>query len=278
MTVLTVAAALVLPHGAFADDGPGGNNGDEAELHGVVESLPASGLVGDWTVSGTIVHVTDGTEIDQDDAPVQVGSSVEVKGTQESDGSITADEIEVKEAADDDEFGDVEFHGVIESLPDPGPVGDWMVSGRTVHVTEDTRLESDNEGEGGDDQGKDEGGDNGTATFAVGDDVEVKGLAESDGSITATRIEADNEGENEDGDDQGDDNDGTVTLAGAAQRIVRTASHVGMWKVSSHQVRVLKGTKIVRNGRTLHRGAHLRVTGRWFVGGTIRATRIAIVR
>jgi hypothetical protein len=41
---------------------------------------------------------------------------------------------------------------------------------------------------------------------------------------------------------------------------------------------VLKTTKIVRNGRTLHRGAHLRVTGRWFAGGTIRATRIAIVR
>ena len=211
----------------------------------------------------------------------------------------------------DDDFGEVEFHGVIEALPDPGPVGDWTVSGRTVHVTEATELEGDHEGDCNDDdqgddndnqgEGEDEGdddnsgpggGDDGedegdepecdeTVTFAVGDDVEVEGVAEADGSITATEIEADDEGENEDGDDQGeneDGDDGTVVLKGTAQRIVRTASHVGMWRVSSHPVRVLKGTKIVRNGRTLHWGAHLRVTGRWFAGGTIRATRIAIVR
>jgi hypothetical protein len=207
---------------------------------------------------------------------------------------------------DDDQFGEVEFHGVIEALPDPGPVGDWTVSGRTVRVTDATELEADQEGDCNDDdqgedndnQGEDEGdddnsgpggGDEGenegdepecdeTATFAVGDDVEVEGVAEADGSITATEIEADDEGENEDGDDQGDDNDGKVVLRGSAQRIVHTASHVGVWRVSSHPVRVLKSTKIVRNGRTLHWGAHLRVTGKWFAGGTIRATRIAIVR
>jgi len=208
------------------------------------------------------------------------------------------------DGSDDDQFGDVEFHGVIEALPDPGPVGDWTVSGRTVHVTDATDLEADhegdcedNQGDDNDNQGEDEGdddnsgpggGDEGnegdqpecedTATFAVGDDVEVKGTAEADGSITASKIEADDEGENESGDDQGDDNDGDVVLAGTAQRIVRTATHVGVWRVSSHPVRVFAGTKIVRNGRTLHRGVHLRVTGKWFAGGTIRATRIAIVR
>jgi hypothetical protein len=275
---------FAVPHGALAD---GANNGDdnEAELTGVIESLPPSGLVGDWTVSGTVVHVTDATEVNQDDGAAVVGATVDVEGTQETDGSVTADQIEVKEAADDDSFGNVEFHGTIESLPDPYPVGDWVVSGRTVHVTDQTVLENDSEN--GDDQG-DDGDDNGggdartgdegndsSTPFAVGDQVEVKGLAESDGSITATKIEADDQGENQD--EQGDD-DGTVVLSGSAQAIAHTAGHLGMWKVSSHQVRVLKGTKIVRNGRTLHRGAHLRVSGRWFAGGTIRATRIAIVR
>jgi len=194
------------------------------------------------------------------------------------------------ESGDDDNAGEVEFHGVIEALPDPGPVGDWTVSGRTVHVTDATELEGneqgdcDNEGDDdGDDQGENEGDDQGendgdegddgdcdeSATFAVGDDVEVEGVAQTDGSITASEIKAD---------DQGDDNDGTVVLRGTAQRIAQTASHIGLWKVSTHPIRVLKTTKIVRNGRTLHRGAHLRVTGRWFAGGTIRATRIAIVR
>jgi cytoskeletal protein CcmA (bactofilin family) len=226
-------------------------------------------------VSGTVVHVTDATEINQDDAAAAVGANVEVKGTQEADGSITADEVEVKEAADDDQFGNVEFHGAIESLPDPYPVGDWVVSGRTVHVTDQTILEND----GGNDQGEDaavrhdEGDDN--APFAVGDQVEIKGTAESDGSITATKIESDDQGENEN--EQGDD-DGTVALMGRAQRIAHTAGHLGLWRVSAHPVRVLGSTRIVRNGHSLTRGAHLRVTGRWFAGGTIRATRIAIVR
>ena len=197
----------------------------------------------------------------------------------------------------DGDAGEVEFHGVIEALPDPGPVGDWTVSGRTVHVTDATELEGDEQGDcdenEGDDQGENEGDDQGddpgenegddedcdeSAAFAVGDDVEVEGVAEADGSTTATEIEADDEGENEDGDDQGDDNDGMVVLRGTAQRIVRTATHAGLWRVSTHPVRVLKGTTIVRNGHVLRRGAHLRVTGRWFAGGTIRATRIAIVR
>jgi hypothetical protein len=268
LAVLAVAAMFAVPHGALAD----GGNGEEAELEGVIESLPASGLVGDWTVNGTVVHVTDATEVRQDDGAAKVGATVEVKGVQEPDGSITADRVEVEEAADDDAFGEVEFHGAIESLPDPYPIGDWVVSGRTVHVTDETILENDIEGDG---DGDVRSGSEDDSPFMVGDDVEVKGLAESDGSITAKKIESDDQGENE---DEADDDDGTVALAGTAQRIVHTASHVGLWRVSSHTVRVLTTTKIVKNGRQLRRGAHLRVTGRWFAGGTIRATRIAIVR
>jgi hypothetical protein len=273
LAVLAVAAMMAVPHGALADGGGDGNN--EAELQGVIESLPASGLVGDWMVSGTVVHVTDATEVNQDDGAAQVGATVDVQGTQESDGSITADEVEVQEAADDDSFGNVEFHGAIESLPDPYPVGDWVVSGRTVHVTDQTVLENDGEGDQGGDVKAGDEGDGSSTPFAVGDQVEVKGLAESDGSITATKIEADDQGENEN--EQGDD-DGDVTLAGSAQRIVHTASHVGFWRVSSHTVRVLRTTTLVRNGHTFTRGAHLRVSGRWMAGGTIKATRIAIVR
>ena len=43
----------------------GGDNGD-AEIHGIIESLPATGFVGDWIVSGQTVHVTAQTEIKQE--------------------------------------------------------------------------------------------------------------------------------------------------------------------------------------------------------------------
>ena len=37
----------------------------EIEIFGSIQQLPASGLVGDWRIGSTIVHVTAGTEIDQ---------------------------------------------------------------------------------------------------------------------------------------------------------------------------------------------------------------------
>ena len=237
MTVLAVVAALAFPHGALADGSGDENGAGEVEFHGVIEALPDPGPVGDWTVSGRTVHVTDATELE---------------GSEQGD----CDENE-----GDDNDGDDQG----EDGDDQGDDGDDNGGGDLRSAT------ADDPGDDGDDEGNCDQ----SATFAVGDDVEVKGSAETDGSITATKIEADDEGETE---DEADDDDGTVVLLGNAQRIARTATHVGLWKVSAHTVRVLKTTKIVRNGRTLHRGAHLRVSGRWLAGGTIRATRIAIVR
>jgi hypothetical protein len=244
MTVLAVVAALAIPMGALADDGSGDDNAGEVEFHGVIESLPDPGPVGDWMVSGRTVHVTDATELEGSDQ----GDCDENEGDDNSgdEGNDNSGDDQGENEGDDNSGDD---QGENDGDDDSG-------------------------GNDGDDQGENEDCDQ-SATFAVGDDVEVKGTAEADGSITATKVEADDEGENE---DEADDDDGAVIMLGTAQRIARTATHVGFWKVSSHQVRVLKTTKIVRNGRTLHRGAHLRVTGKWFAGGTIRATRIAIVR
>lgn len=77
---------------AFAQD-------DEFELDGVVEAMPATGMVGTWQISGRTVTVTEATEIDQEVATIAVGSLVEVEGTEQPDGSILASELE----AEDDE-------------------------------------------------------------------------------------------------------------------------------------------------------------------------------
>src|SRR5215510_8269477 len=42
----------------------------------------------------------------------------------------------------EDDDNDFEFRGVIEALPNtPGFIGDWKVSGRTVHVSAATKLD-----------------------------------------------------------------------------------------------------------------------------------------
>ena len=80
---------------AFAEDG-------ETEIDGIVEALPATGAVGTWRVSGRNVIVTQGTEIDRDGQTLAPGLRVEIEGYVQPDGTIVAEEIEVRDANDND--------------------------------------------------------------------------------------------------------------------------------------------------------------------------------
>src|SRR6266446_4547148 len=67
---------------------------------------------------------------------------------------------------------DFEFTGIVSSLPNTqGFIGDWIVAGRTLHVTSATRIEQEN------------------GSPAVGKIVEVEGVLQMDGSVNATEIE-----------------------------------------------------------------------------------------
>lgn len=242
--------ALVPAAAAQASNGNGTGGSDDGQFHGVIESLPSTAPIGDWLVSGTTVHVSAATEIDDSDGVIAVGASVEVEGTTGTDGSITATKIDVTQDSEDDSFGEAELHGTVQSLPATvGTIGDWVVSGITVHVTAATEINA-------------EGG-----TIAVGSFVEVKGLSEADGSITASRVELKN--------DQGDDEEGDGMLSGTLEHAV-TGDDNGIWMVSGHRIRVTNQTKIVRNGHSLHRGADLRVSGHWRANGSMRAQRIVV--
>ena len=67
----------------------------EAELKGAVEALPAGGGAGSWTVAGRTVTVTASTRIEQEHGAIAQGSFVEVKGSADASGVITATKIEV---------------------------------------------------------------------------------------------------------------------------------------------------------------------------------------
>jgi len=66
--------------------------------------------------------------------------------------------------------GDVMFVGVIESLPDNGLVGEWKVVGVTIHVTDQTTIESRH------------------GDAVVGAMVKVKGQLQTDFSVAANEI------------------------------------------------------------------------------------------
>ncbi len=141
------------------------------EFDGVIESLPASGLVGDWTVSGRVIHVTSNTLIKVESGAVVVGAFVEIEGCPRADGSIDAGKIEVEQEQEVPRpFPFAIFFGTVQTLPPSPFTGDWLVNGRTVHVTSSTRIDR-------------------PFALSVGSFVLVLGGLRTDGTIDAVRIE-----------------------------------------------------------------------------------------
>ena len=184
------------------------STGDVINFMGLVNELPIGTLYGEWKVNGVALTVPESTVIDEHKGAVAVGSLVSVKALVEINNGATFTAIEVAVVQSggsttlppqDEEEGEfVEFDGVVQGLPgdngDPGGaswdggeyVGDWTVSDRTVHVSEQTRVESH-------------------SGIQVGDEVEVKGYELADGSIRAIKIEAkDNQEGGGDGEHHGE--------------------------------------------------------------------------
>ncbi|MFN3929074.1 MAG: DUF5666 domain-containing protein [Thermoflexus sp.] len=136
------------------------------EFKGVVEAILPDG----YRISGQTVIVTTTTRIE---GLVTVGAFVEVEGILLADGSVLALKIEVKAPE-----AEIEFKGVVEAVLPDG----YRIAGRTVVVTTTTQIDG---------------------PIGVGSYVEVKGYLQPDGTVLASRIEA----ENRSGDDwkRGDD-------------------------------------------------------------------------
>ena len=67
------------------------------EINGVVQSMPASGLIGSWTIAGRAVRTDAATVIKQQLGAIGVGAVVEAKGVDEGNGVTLATTIEVKQ-------------------------------------------------------------------------------------------------------------------------------------------------------------------------------------
>jgi uncharacterized protein DUF5666 len=223
---------------------------NENDFVGMIQTLPGSAdFTGDWTVGGKTVHVTATTLLEQEHGTFAVGSSVEVEGTTRTDGSIDATKIELKNAAPAGmPPGQAEFRGAIESMPGTGVVGDWMVSGKTVHVSATTRIEAEH------------------GAPAVGSFVEIHGTTRSDGSIDASNIEV----------KQAAPGAARAELRGAVVSLPAGPGFVGDAVVGSTTVHITETTRIDQEDGALSVGAMVEVKGTARTDNSIDATRIEV--
>ena len=233
------------------DNSTGG--GSEVKFYGVINSLPASSdLRGNWVVEGRNVLVTASTSLDQSRGSFAVGVRGEVEGYAQSDGSVTAKSIHV----DDNSTGggsEVKFYGVINSLPAASNfVGDWVVDGKTVHVTASTSL------------------DQSRGSFAVGVRVEVEGTSESDGSVTAKSIHVD------DNSTGGGSGGMYIKFYDRIQTLPTSADLIGTWQVGGRSVQVTSSTQLDRSRGNFAVGVLVEVEGSQQTDGTVTAKEIHV--
>lgn len=254
MTTRILGIFLALSLSAFAD-GPSG-----AKLTGKIEALPAGGTVGNWTVAGRTVQVTASTKIDRDDAPLAVGTCVDVKGTTVSATVIAAEKIDTRPAAKcnavaSPPVGSVEIFGSIDQLPTAGLVGDWRVGGTLVRVTAQTRIEQER------------------GPAVVGACVEVEGTRNTDNSIAAAKIEV----KSGIGGCRGNDDNEKPQIE--FRGLVQTAPAAGstQWVISGRKVLILPNTDIRPNLRSLSVGDCVEVEGKLGTDVIVTASKIQIL-
>jgi len=153
--------------------------GDELEFRGFVEAIGASS----WTISGRVVAVDAQTAITGNP---RAGDLVEVRANRAPDGALTATAIQREDGAADEH----EFQGVVSSIG----ASSWTIGGVVVRVDASTVV---------------------IGSPQIGDDVEVRANRAADGTLTATRIAAEDAGDDNGGgtgggndDPPGDDNGG----------------------------------------------------------------------
>jgi uncharacterized protein (TIGR03437 family) len=146
---LTAGGALEAERISSDDDcgGVGENPGaQKVEFTALVETVPTDGLVGSWVVGDWNVSTDDFTDFEGDEEGFQAGACVEVEGVLLANGIVRASEMEVEDADDCGAAADgqtAELRGAVDSVPAPGPAGDWMVRGFVVRVSETTEINSD---------------------------------------------------------------------------------------------------------------------------------------
>src|SRR5436309_4416697 len=145
------------------------NEQTETEFEGTVDAIDGKVL----TVAGRKVAVTDATKIEKDDAAATLadlllGTPVEVEGTLNADGTVTASEISIEER---NEAERIAFVGTLTQI-----TGNTLtVGGRMVNLSPTTVIVK---------------GDNTLtpADLKVGDRLLVRGTVQADMSVNATRI------------------------------------------------------------------------------------------
>ena len=152
-----------------ADDCAGSE--DRQSTDGIIDAMPADGLLGTWTISGVDYVATTTTRFEQSDGPFVVGACVEVEFVVQN-GQNIAVKIETESHCSGGTMNPnvQKATGILEAFPSATLTGTWTISGVDYIATEATEFDQNH------------------GVFAVGVCVKVK-YVEMNAVRTALEIE-----------------------------------------------------------------------------------------
>jgi hypothetical protein len=171
-TSVNGSGELVATEVKLEDEGlPRGGDGDEGEAEGFVTAFtsPAS-----FSVNGVPVVTQAATVVTG--GVVALNVKVEVRGAFNASGELVADSIKVKTGSSGDAVN-ARLRGNVEGITIA--TSQLVVLGVTVRVDASTRIEDQ----------RDDQRPFGLANLSVGDNVEIRGVLQGDGSVLATLLE-----------------------------------------------------------------------------------------
>jgi len=195
-----------------------------SRIYGAVTDLPDTpDLLGVWSVGGITVTVASTTTLDKDRGDFVVGSFVKVVFNEVADEKV-ASSVRLLWSPNPDagwwKWRMGRSFGPVESMPDGGAVGTWVIAGVPYIVGERTRLD-DSKGD-----------------FAVGVNVKVEFFKMPDGSRIARKIVVT--------DDTGGGGNGQYRFVGVVD--AKPTAFVGDWTIG--------GAAFVATGSTLFNERH----------------------
>lgn len=150
--------------------------------------------------------------------------------------------------------GGASFQGTVESLPVGGLIGDWRVSGHTVHVSASTEIRQE------------------MGPVAVGAQVEVMGATQPDGSTNAARVEV----LSGSGGGGGGGGGAETSFQGTIQSLP-PSGFVGDWRVAGTTVHVFSSTEVRQDKGPAVVGAPVEVKGVLQQDGSYNASRVEVL-
>ena len=127
------------------DDEDNGHDEGRNEGHafGVIEQLPADGLIGVWVVSGVPYSVTERTELRDRGGTFAISETVKIEFKVDSAGARIAREIKLKFAQGTPDNGEATLVGYVDAMPASGFVGNWIVNGVEFTATAGSKFQED---------------------------------------------------------------------------------------------------------------------------------------